>query len=195
MRGIRGCAPGVAISFCSNPCPAGSLLRRSGEAGTDSSFPQASPLPQGGAWSWAVPSRCRGHGPCSQGCGEGCRQPLSWDSASESPWAPGRGDALAPPAHAGARAHVIRHNDTWWELPASPAVMTHRLPAHLRGHKALIRSGANRWGSQGVREQGENPGLGAHQPVCQVQFSYYLTGRLWARLTRRDFKRDGEQRS
>lgn len=46
--------------------------------------------------------------------------------------------------------------------------------------EALIRSGASRWESQGVREHGENPSPGGHQTLCQVQFSCFLTVSLWA---------------
>lgn len=133
-RGVGSCAFSVAVFFYSNPCPGGNLLRRSGEAGTDSiptsdlprslgEDPGAPVSPEDGGNTGLVPRAVIST----------FRQPLSQYSASGIPWPPGNGDTLAPPAHAETRTHVIRHNDTWQELPASRALMTHLLPAHLRG--------------------------------------------------------------
>ena len=57
--------------------------------------------------------------------------------ATEIPWSPGHRDALAPPAHAEASTHVIKHNDTWCELRASHALMTHLPPSPSWGPARL----------------------------------------------------------
>ena len=138
MRGTGGCSLCVAISFYSIVCPGGSLAKNIQRGMKDSAFPpRPSPQPQKEAWRLAFSSRCREHGPSSQGCCKDLWQPLSQHSAAEIPWPPGHRDALAPPAHSEASTHVIKHNDTWCELPASHALMTHLLPSSSRGPARL----------------------------------------------------------